>query len=71
MRCPDGRLWNKNIVRDPHVRLKIGNQVFDRTVALVADPAEKDAALTTKAKKYPQQRVADKNLVYVFRVQPG
>ena len=68
---PRDRLWNKNILRDPHVRLKIGDQVFDRTVALVTDPAEKDAVLETKAKKYPRQRVADKNLVYVFRVQPG
>ena len=71
MQFPGGRLWNKNVVRDPHVRLKIGDQVFDRTLALVTDPAEKDAVLATKAKKYPQQRVVDKNLVYVFRVQSG
>ena len=68
---PRDRLWNKNIMRDPHVRLKIGDQVFDRTVALVTDPAEKDAVLATKAKKYPRQRVVDKNLVYVFRVLPS
>ena len=68
---PRDRLWNKNILRDPHVRLKIGDQVFDRTLALVTDPAEKDAVLATKAKKYPRQRVVDKNLVYVFHVQPG
>jgi hypothetical protein len=68
---PTDRLWNRNIMRDPHVRLKIGNQIFDRTVTLVTDPAEKDAVLATKARKYPQQRVADKNLVYVFRVQPS
>jgi len=70
-RFPDDRLWNRNIMRDPHVRLKIGDRVFERTVALVTDPAEKDAVLATKAKKYPQQRVTDKNLVYVFRVQPA
>lgn len=68
---PRDRLWNKNIVRDPHVRLKIGNEVFDRTVALVTDPTEKDAVLAAKAKKYPNQRMSDKSLVYVFRVQPG
>jgi hypothetical protein len=70
-RFPDDRLWNRNIMRDPHVRLKIGDRVFERTVALVTDPAEKDAVLAIKAKKYPQQRVTDKNLVYVFRVQPA
>lgn len=68
---PRDRLWNRNIMRDPHVRLKIGDQVFDRTVALVTDPAEKDAVLEAKAKKYPRQRATDKNLVYVFRVQAG
>jgi hypothetical protein len=68
---PRGRLWNMNILRDPHVRLKIGDQVFDGTLVLVTDQAEKDAVLASKAKKYPGQRVADKNLVYVFRVQPG
>jgi len=68
---PRDRLWNRNIVRDPHVRLKIGDQVFDRTVALVTDPAEKDAVLQTKAKKYPRQQLSDTSRVYVFRVQPG
>jgi len=68
---PRDRRWNRNIMRDPHVRLKIGDQVFDRTVSLVADPAERAAVLEAKAKKYPRQRVVDKNLVYVFRVQPG
>src|SRR2546426_9933976 len=68
---PRDRLWNRNIIRDPHVRLKIGDQVFDRTVALVTDPAEKDAVLQTKAKKYPRQQMSDTSRVYVFRVQPG
>jgi hypothetical protein len=41
--------WNDDLLRDPHVRLKIGNQVFDRTVTLVTDPAEKASVM---AKKY-------------------
>ena len=52
---------------------------FDHHVGTVRDrspspdeaTAEKDAVLETKAKKYPRQRVVDRNLVYVFRVQPG
>jgi hypothetical protein len=68
---PRDRLWNKNVLRDPHVRLKIGDQLFDRTVALVTDAAEKDAVLETKARKYPRQRAVDKSRVHVFRVQPG
>ena len=68
-RFPDRR-WNRNLLRDPHVRLKIGAQVFDRTAVLVTDPAEKDGVLASKARKYPQQRITDPRLVYVFRVQP-
>jgi hypothetical protein len=68
---PRDRLWNQNITRDPHVRLKIGEQLFDRTLTLVTDPAEKDTVLATKAKKYPQGRVVDRSLVYVFRVESG
>ena len=68
---PRDRMWNVNIMRDPRVRLKIGDQVFDRTVALVTDPAEKDAVLESKAKKYPRQRAVDQSLVYVFHVLPG
>ena len=69
MEFPRDRLWNKNVMRDPHVRLKIGDRVFDGTLALVTDPAEKDAVLATKAKKYQQQRTVAKNLIYVFRFQ--
>jgi hypothetical protein len=70
-RYPGGRFWNANVARNPHVRLKIGRQVFDRTLVLVTDPAEKDAALESKAKKYPRLASIDRNRVYVFRVTPG
>jgi F420H(2)-dependent quinone reductase len=71
MRFPDDRLWNKNILRDPRVRLKIGDRVFDGVAALVTDPAEKDSVLGAKAKKYPGQRATDRSLVHVFRIQTG
>jgi hypothetical protein len=35
-----GRQWVENIVRDPHVRLKIADKVFDRTLSMVDDPVE-------------------------------
>ncbi len=68
---PDGKRWTRNVMRDAHVRLKIGAQVFDETLALVTDPAERAAVLDSKAKKYPQQRVAKASTVYLFRVLPG
>jgi hypothetical protein len=67
---PRDRHWNRNVMRDPHVRLKKGTQVYDRTLALVTDPAEKDAVLAAKAKKYPRQTAVDKSRVHVFRVGP-
>ena len=68
---PQGKLWTSNVMRDPHVRLKIGDRVYDRTLALVTDPAERAAVLESKAKKYPGQRIATTSSVYLFRVLPG
>jgi hypothetical protein len=65
---PRDRRWNRNVVRDPRVRLKIGERLFDRRLTLVTDPSEKDAVLTAKARKYPRQP-ADRSLVHVFRVE--
>jgi hypothetical protein len=66
-----GRWWVEDIVRDPHVRLKIGDQVFDSTFSLVDDPAEKAAVLQLKGKKYPQWKVPPVSTAAVFRVMPG
>jgi hypothetical protein len=66
-----GRLWVEDIVRDPSVRLKIGDQVFDRTLSMVNDPAEKAAVLQAKGKKYPQWKVPSVSVATVFRVNPA
>ena len=68
---PRDRLWNKNVLRDPQVRLKIGKQVYDRTLTLVPEGPEKDTVLAAKAKKYPRQTAVDKSRVHVFRVGPA
>jgi hypothetical protein len=68
---PHGRHWTQNVARDPHVRLKIGDQLFDRTLLVVTDPAEKTAVLQTTAKKYPQQNLPAGATYYVFHVMPG
>ena len=67
---PGDKLWNRNMVRDPHVRLKIGDQLYERTLSLVTDAAERQAVLQTKQRKYPRQRVSDKSTTYVFAVSP-
>ncbi len=65
-----GKLWNDDIMRDPHVRLKIGDQLFDRNLSIINDPAEKAAVLQVKGKKYPQWKVPPVSAVTVFRVMP-
>jgi hypothetical protein len=66
-----GRLWVDDIIRDPHVRLKLGSQLFDRTFTLVSDTDEKAAVLLAKSKKYPQWKVPPVSTVTIFRVSPG
>jgi hypothetical protein len=68
---PRDRLWNRNVVRDPRVRLKIGSKVYDGTLVLVTDAAEKDAVLAAKARKYPRLAGVDESRVHVFRVERG
>ena len=65
-----GRQWVENIVRDPHVRLKIADKVFDRTLSMVDDPVEKTAVLQAKGRKYPQWKVPSVSAATVFRVNP-
>lgn len=48
------RSWPKNVARDPRVRLKIGDKVYDRILQVVTDPREKDAVIQARAKKYSQ-----------------
>ena len=52
---PETRQWSRNVARDPHVRLKIGDQLFDRSLLVVTDPAEREAVLQARAKKYSQK----------------
>ena len=66
-----GRRWVEDIIRNPHVRLKIGNRLFDRTFSLVNDPSEKAAVLQAKGRKYPQWKVPSVSTATVFRVMPG
>ena len=51
---PEGRSWNRNIARDPRVRLKIGDKLYDVVVKyLVTDPTEEEVVSAAKVKKYP------------------
>ena len=51
---PDERGWNRNVMRDPRVRLKIGDRLFDQTVSHVTDPGTREAVHTSFAAKYSE-----------------
>ena len=65
-----GRRWVEDIIRDPHVRLKIGGRIYARTLSLVNDPEEKAAVLQAKGKKYPAWKVPSVSETTVFRILP-
>ena len=58
--------WNDNVIRDPYVRIKIGDQIYDRSLSLVTDPAEQEAVLQARHSKYPQLKVPPNSTVHVF-----
>lgn len=62
------RSWNENVMRDPHVRIKLGDKLYDRTLVVVTDPAEIEGVLQAGAKKYPQLKVPANATVHVFHV---
>lgn len=62
------RSWNDNVLRDPHVRIKIGNDVYDRTLFLVTDPGERAGVLEARKTKYPQLKIPPKATIHVFHV---
>lgn len=68
---PRDKAWNRNIMRAPRVRLKIGDKLYDQTLALVMDETERDAVFEAKAKKYPQQPAVEKSRVFLFKILPG
>ena len=64
---PNGRVWNRDVARDPHVKIKVGNTLYNTRLVLVSDPAEKEGALAAKWTKYPNLRTESGN-VYLFLV---
>ena len=51
---PDERGWNRNVMRDPRVRLKIGDRLFVQTVSHVTDAETREAVHANAVAKYPE-----------------
>jgi hypothetical protein len=69
---PDGKSWVKNVMRDPHVRLKFGDNLYDCTLSPVTDPGEKASVLGPRAQKNPQLLASDSTngpTMHLFHVQ--
>jgi hypothetical protein len=63
-----GRRWVEDIVGDPHVRMKIGDKIYERTLSMVTDPEEKAGVIQAKSKKYPAWKPPTVAESTVFRV---
>ena len=70
---PQGKGWVNNVVRDPHVRLKFGDKLYDCVLSHVTDPEERAAVLATRAQQSPQTAASDTPkgaVLHLFRVLP-
>jgi hypothetical protein len=65
------RQWPRNVARDPHVRLKIDDKLYDRNLMVVTDPAEREAVLQARAKKYSQKYPPVGQTFTVYHVMPS
>jgi hypothetical protein len=69
---PDGKNWVKNVMRDPHVRLKFGDRLYDCVLSPVTDADERAAVLGARATRNPQLLAADSTngpVMHLFHVQ--
>ena len=67
---PDDRGWNRNVMRDPRVRIKIGDGLYDRSLSYVADETLRAAVHNELEQKYTGWDSPGLENVYVFRVEP-
>jgi hypothetical protein len=66
---PDTRGWNRNVIRDPRVRLKIGDNVYDQTLSYVSDESAKQPVIQKFEAKYPGWKSPGSENVHIFLVQ--
>jgi hypothetical protein len=70
---PQGKSWVSNVMRDPHVRLKFGDDLYDCKLSHVTDPNERAAVLEQRAKQNPQLLASNAGTgpyLHLFHVLP-
>ena len=65
---PHGRSWNENVARDPHVRIKLGDRLYDGTLVHVTDPALVNAVLQAEQAKFSGYKVPPNGSLQLFHV---
>jgi hypothetical protein len=68
LQYPHGRDWNENVARDPHVRIKIGNQLYDGTLVHITDPSVVAAVLQAEQARYRGFRVPPNGSLQLFHM---
>jgi hypothetical protein len=73
---PQARFWNRMVVRDPRIRVKIGNQLFDMRAYPLTDPAEIEAVRKVFLSKYDDVKRSEaapearRPALHFFRLEP-
>ena len=68
---PNARGWNRNIVRDPRVRIKVGRQLFDRTASYISDESIRESVYQSFVSKYPEWASPGIENVHLLLVGPA
>jgi hypothetical protein len=74
---PNARFWNRMVVRDPRVRVKIGDRLFEMRAYPLKDPNEVAIARQAFLDKYAdvrkeqEQPESRRSRLYFFRLEPG
>ena len=74
---PNARFWNRMVVREPHIRVKIGNRLFPMRAYPLKDPGQVAVAREAFLSKYPDVRQREelpedrRAKLYFFRLEPG
>lgn len=73
---PQARFWNRMVVRDPRIRVKIGNQLFQMRAYPLTDPGETALAREAFLNKYADIKrqegspEARRPRLHFFRLEP-
>lgn len=74
---PRARFWNRMVVRDPRIRVKIGNRLFQMRAYSLTDPTQVELARQAFLNKYAdlrkeqEQPQSRRSKLYFFRLEPN